>query len=99
MIAEKTTLRRLRKWVEAKRIVEGMKPWFAKINERGKSKKESSIDGRTVNEQCFDSGVFAASEMIRRLTGDEELALAIHEVCIWRQREHASDESTKSNAE
>lgn len=76
-----------RQWVKAKRVVEGMSPrWFIDVN----LKKKLHHDGRTVNEQCFDSGAFAASEMIRRLTGDEELALAIHEVCIWRQREHES---------
>jgi len=70
---------------QAKKIVEGMSPWFRDINERG---KKSSRDGRTTNEECFDSGVFTAAEMVRRLTGDEDLALAIHEVCIWKQREN-----------
>lgn len=77
-----------RTWVKAKRVVEGMEPWFRDINKRG---RKPNRDGRTTNEACFDSGVFAASEMIRRLTGDEELALAVHEVCIWRQREHQQE--------
>ncbi len=77
-----------RQWVKAKKIVQGMKPWCEKINDKGTKKNPSARDGRTINEECFDSGVFAASELIRRLTGDEELSLAVHEMCIWRQREH-----------
>lgn len=67
-----------RKWVEAKAIVAKME----------KKQGRPSRDGRTLNEQCFDAGVFTAAELVRRLTGDEELSLAIHEACIWRQREH-----------
>lgn len=73
-----------RQWVKAKQVVKGMKPWCEKINHKATDER----DGRTINEACFDSGVFAASELIRRLTGDEELSLAVHEMCIWRQREH-----------
>ena len=65
-----------------------MQPWFREINKRG---RKQNLDGRTTNEECFDAGVFAAAEMIRRLTGDEELALAVHEVCIWRQCEHEKE--------
>lgn len=79
-----------RLWVKAKRVVENMNgsSWFDP-----NAKKKAHRDGRTINEMCFDSGVFAASEVIRRLTGDEELALAIHEASIWRQREHAAGTS------
>jgi hypothetical protein len=73
-----------RKWVEAKATVERMSCWFDKVNDLKKLKNDS----RTLNERVFDSGVFTAAELIRRITGDEELALAVHEACIWRQREH-----------
>lgn len=77
----------LYKWQPAE-VLKSMQPaWFADINKR----KKPSEDGRTVNEQCFDSGVLAASEFIRRLTGDEQLALEIHRVCLWHQRQ--TDES------
>lgn len=69
-------------------VLESMQPaWFKDI----KNRKKPSEDGRTVNEQCFDSGVFAASEFVRRLTGDEQLALEIHRVCIWHQRQSESN--------
>lgn len=77
-----------RTWVRAKQLVSQMKSWSNLKNRRPKN------DGRTVQEQCFDSGVFAASELVRRLTGDEELALAVHEMCIWRQREHEAESAT-----
>lgn len=78
----------MNKWTKpAARAIKSMQPaWFKDINERGK-KGRPSRDGRTVNEECFDSGVFAAAEFVRRITGDDDLALAVHEVCIWRQRE------------
>ena len=73
---------------EARKIVAGMPTWFRGVDIH----KTSAPCGRTVNEEFFDSGVFAASELVRRLTGDEALALAIHEACIWRQREVAAKE-------
>jgi hypothetical protein len=57
--------------------------WYKAMQE----KRRTSRDGRTGREQDFDSGVFAASELVRRLTKDEDLALAIHSVCFWSQRE------------
>jgi hypothetical protein len=69
---------------EIARIVAGMRPnWFRRAIQR----KLPRNDGRTIHEANFDSGVFAASEFVRRLTGDESLALAIHEMCFWKQRE------------
>lgn len=73
-----------------KEVVRSMQPaWFADINKR----KKPTSGGRTVNEQCFDSGVFAAAEFIRRVTGDEDLALAVHRVCIWHQRQNEPNET------
>lgn len=81
-----------RKWVEAARQkVLGMEPWWINVN-RNPSKKPS-MDGRTHEEQLWDSGVFAASELVRRLTGDNDLSAAIHELCHWRRREHESGAS------
>lgn len=79
-------------WVRAKKIVEGMESWTRDINTRTRRQN----DGRTANEWCFDAGVFAASELVRRLTGDDELSLAIHEMCIWRQREHAKEKARQN---
>ena len=71
----------------ALQIVDGMEPWFRDIN---KKRKPDSRDGRTHEEQVFDSGVFAASEFIRRITQDEQLALAVHEVCCWARKARAA---------
>lgn len=61
-----------------------MKVWFENID---RSRKQAPRDSRTTQEQAFDSGVFAASEFVRRITRDDALSLMIHECCIWRQRE------------
>lgn len=58
--------------------------WFSNVNRRRKFKC-----GTTQNEACFDSGVFAAAELVRRLTGDESLSLAVHEALLWKQKERA----------
>ncbi len=62
--------------------------WWEDINKR---REGTDRNGRTVNERCFDSGVFASSRFIKLVTGDDKLALAMHEGCIWRQREHELD--------
>lgn len=74
---------------ESKKIVAGMKAWFGDVN---KKRTRHTDDGRTVAEQCFDSGVFTASEFVRRITGDEELALAIHECCFWAQKKQEAEQ-------
>lgn len=79
---------------KAAAIVLGMTPWFKDIN----SRKRKPSDDRTAAETLFDSGVFAASELVRRLTGDENLALAVHEVCIWRQIERTKADPLKQSA-
>ena len=72
-------------------VMQSMQPaWFKDINKR-KRRKGGSRDGRTLNEECFDSGVFAAAEFVRRVTRDEHLALAVHEVCIWQQRKREAE--------
>ena len=82
-------------WTEpAARVITSMQPACFTYNTARGKRTRPSPDGRTINEECFDSGVFAASEFIRRLTRDENLALAVHEVCIWRQREHEAAEAT-----
>lgn len=63
-------------------VIDGMELWFNDINS-----KKAHKDGRTLNESVWDSGVFAASEFVRRLTGDEDLALAIHGICVWSRNE------------
>lgn len=77
-------------------IVAGMKPWWEDVQEnyvKNKKAKPSNHDGRTAEERTWDSGVFAASELIRRITKDEDLALAMHELCFWarKQRENNPD--------
>jgi hypothetical protein len=78
---------------KALKIVAGMEPWFRDIN------KKKSSKGRTQNEACFDSGVFAASEFIRRLTGDGKLALCVHECCLWRREERRAARLTTTDRE
>lgn len=75
-----------RQWVEARRLVGQMEPWFRDVNDPMRRNRYNC--DRTEFEHKFDNGVMAAAELVRRLTGDNELALAIHEACIWRQREH-----------
>jgi hypothetical protein len=70
--------------IKAQQIVAGMKRWVSDINRK---RKTTSHDDRTEAEQCFDSGVFAASELLRRLTGDESLSVAVHEIMVWRLKE------------
>lgn len=68
----------------ARAIVDGMEVWF---RDGVRHRKTDKRDGRTPEEQIFDSGIFAASEFVRRMTGDEALSLAIHECCFWARRE------------
>ena len=61
-------------------VMQSRRPaWFQDVINRKPRVREG--DTRTLSEQCFDSGVFAAAEFIRRLTGDEALAPEIPEVC------------------
>lgn len=75
---------------KAMQIVAGMEPWWSNVNKRP---KKPSADGRTREEVLFDSGVFAASELIQRYTRDEQLALAVHELCFWARREREKESS------
>ena len=77
--------------MQAVEIVAGMEPWWRDVNQ----KLKPSRDGRTDAERRWDSGVFAASELVRRLTRDENLALAIHELCFWQRAERAKDFTTR----
>lgn len=67
-------------------IIAAMEPWWRDLEQKG---KKPNRDGRTRNEECFDIGVFAAAEFVRRLTRDEALSGLIHEVCAWRRQERA----------
>ncbi len=40
----------------------------------------TSVRARTKSQQAYDSGVFAAAEFARRVTGDERLAVVILEM-------------------
>ena len=57
---------------DTKKIVAGMGPWRRRYGGAISSRK------RTNGQRAFDSGVLAASEFVRRITGDETLALQIH---------------------
>lgn len=74
-------------------IVAGMEPWWRDI---GAKKRKPSRDGRTAEQCDFDSGVFAASELIRRYTSNEELSLAMHELCFWARKERLKGNVGKS---
>lgn len=56
---------------DPKEVLKGMRPW----QEFGSA---VSAQARTAQQRAFDSGVLAASEFIRRITGDESLAGAVH---------------------
>lgn len=58
-------------------------------HESAKCRKTPIRDGRTPMECAYDSGVFAASELVRRITGDENLAASILEMCHWAARERS----------
>ena len=54
-------------------MLEGMKVWR-------KFGESETVHGRSPEQRAFDSGVFAASELCRRLTKDEDLSGALHQM-------------------
>lgn len=73
---------------KALQIIKDMEPWW-----RDLESKKPSRDGRTRNEVCFDNGVFAAAEFVRRMTGDESLALLTLEACSWKRKKRKEEQT------
>lgn len=84
---------------KSREMVVGMEPWWRDVAsdhaKNAAAKNTDSRDGRTPVERTWDSGVFAASELVRRLTGDEHLSLAIHELCFWARKEREKNPNGK----
>lgn len=78
----------------AQQKVPGMEPWWRDVNR--KPPKKPSRDGRTHAEVLWDNGVFAAAELVRRLTDSDDLCLAIHELCHWKRRGREKEDSAPS---
>lgn len=68
-------------------IVAGMEPWWRDLEKLG---KKPNRDGRTRNEECFDSGVMAAAELIRRMLKNNDLSLSVHEITSFMRKERAN---------
>lgn len=74
---------------KAREIVSDMEPWWRETNNKRKKNKH---DKRTENEKIFDSGIYAASEFVRRFCGhDERIALAMHELTFWTREERENE--------
>jgi hypothetical protein len=73
---------------DPRHVIESMTPaWLDIINKKTLPKH----DHRTMNEACFDSGVMAAAEFVRRMMdGDESLALPMFDLCFFKRKERAN---------
>lgn len=58
-------------WKDPKSVIQTMVPW----RDYGDAK---TMRSRTNDQRAYDSGILAASEFIRRITGDESLSGAVH---------------------
>lgn len=79
------------KRIRAREIVADMRAWFEKLERPA----YSITDSMMVRQQCFDDGVIAASEFVRRYTNDEDLAYVMLEACYAKHvKSKESDRQT-----
>lgn len=64
--------------MSAEKIIQQMAVWYDGTLAPGKDRRAKDAKSRAEHQKDWDSGVMAAAELARRLTGDESLALKIH---------------------